>query len=74
MLATYPVRMIPMDIVVIDVLDDWGMLLSQKWAIDLEESIKLDLSYMLRFLRLMVVLSNSIGNLRRDITLKIPGG
>ena len=34
-----------MDIVVIDVLDSWGMLLSKKWALDLGGSLQMDLSY-----------------------------
>jgi hypothetical protein len=34
-----------MDVVVIDVLDAWGMLLSRKWAANLGNNIQLDLSY-----------------------------
>ena len=34
-----------MDIVVIDVLDSWGMLLSRKWASYLGGSLQMDLSY-----------------------------
>ena len=34
-LAVHPDIMITMDIVVIDVLDVWGMLLSRKWGVDI---------------------------------------
>jgi hypothetical protein len=34
-----------MDVVVIDVSDAWGMLLSQKWVVDLGGSIQMDLYY-----------------------------
>ena len=34
-----------MDILVIDVLDKWGMLLSRKWAADLGGSIQMDWTY-----------------------------
>lgn len=34
-----------MDVVVIDVLDAWGMLLSRKWVANLGGSIQMDLSY-----------------------------
>lgn len=44
-LAAYPDRIMTMDIVVIDVPDSWGMLLSRKWASDLGGSLQMDLSY-----------------------------
>lgn len=34
-----------MDVVVIDVMDAWGMLLSRKWVANLGGSIQMDLSY-----------------------------
>jgi hypothetical protein len=34
-----------MDILVIDVLDAWGMLLSRDWGANLGGSIQMDLSY-----------------------------
>jgi hypothetical protein len=34
-----------MDVVVIDVPDAWGMLLSRKWAATLGGSLQMDLSY-----------------------------
>ena len=34
-----------MDIVVIDVPDAWGMLLSRKWAVDLGSNLQMDLTY-----------------------------
>jgi hypothetical protein len=36
---------IVMDVVVIDVPDAWGMLLSRKWAATLGGSLQMDLSY-----------------------------
>jgi len=44
-LSVYPDIMIVMDIVVVDVPDAWGMLLSRKWAFDLEGSIQMNWSY-----------------------------
>ncbi len=44
-LAAYTDRIMTMDIVVIDVPDSWGMLLSRKWASDLGGSLQMDLSY-----------------------------
>jgi hypothetical protein len=44
-LATYLDISILMDVVVIDVPDAWGMLLSRKWAATLGGSIQMDLSY-----------------------------
>ena len=44
-LVVFPDIQIIMDIVVIDVPDAWGMLLSRKWAVDLGGSIQMDLSY-----------------------------
>ena len=44
-LAAYPDRIMTMGIVVIDVPDSWGMLLSRKWASDLGGSFQMDLSY-----------------------------
>ena len=44
-LAAYTDRIMTMDIVVIDVPDAWGMLLSRKWASDLGGSLQMDLSY-----------------------------
>lgn len=44
-LSTYLDIMIVMNIVVIDVPDAWGMLLSRKCATDLRESIQMDLYY-----------------------------
>ena len=44
-LAAYPKITFQMDILVIDVPDAWGMLLSRKWGATLEGSIQMDLSY-----------------------------
>lgn len=44
-LAIYPNISLLRDIVVIDVPDAWGMILSRKWATDLGGSIQMDLSY-----------------------------
>ena len=44
-LSVYPDIMIVMDIVVVDVPDAWGMLLSRKWASDLRGSIQMNWSY-----------------------------
>jgi hypothetical protein len=44
-LVVYPNISILMDVVVIDVLDAWCMLLSRKWAASLGGSIQMDLSY-----------------------------
>jgi hypothetical protein len=41
----YPTITFPMDILVIDVLDSWGMLLSRKWAATLGGTIQMDISY-----------------------------
>jgi hypothetical protein len=45
LLATHQDICLVMDVVVIDVPDVWGMLLSRKWVVDLEGSIQMDLSY-----------------------------
>jgi hypothetical protein len=44
-LAVYPDISVLMDVVVIDVPDAWGMLLSRKWAASLGGSLQMDLSY-----------------------------
>ncbi|CAF4291091.1 unnamed protein product, partial [Adineta steineri] len=44
-LAAYPKITFQMDILVIDVPDAWGMLLSRKWGATLGGSIQMDLSY-----------------------------
>jgi hypothetical protein len=44
-LAAFPDIMIDMDIVVIDVPDTWGMLLSRKTAAHLDGSLQMDLTY-----------------------------
>jgi len=44
-LEVHPHIMITMDIVVIDVPDAWGMLLSIKWGADIGGSLQMDLSY-----------------------------
>jgi hypothetical protein len=52
MIKNLPVRLVAyldisivMDIVVIDLPDSWGMLLSRKWVVDLGGSLQMDLSY-----------------------------
>ena len=44
-LAAYPQITFQMDILVIDVPDAWGMLLSRKWGATLGGNIQMDLSY-----------------------------
>jgi hypothetical protein len=44
-LAAFPDIVIEMDIVVVDVLDTWGMLLRRKITIDLGGSLQMDLTY-----------------------------
>jgi hypothetical protein len=44
-LAVFPDIMIEMDIVVIDVPDAWGMLLSRKTVADLGGNLQMDLTY-----------------------------
>jgi hypothetical protein len=44
-LAAYPNITFPMDILVIDVPDAWGMLLSRKWVATMGGHIQMDLSY-----------------------------
>jgi ribonuclease HI len=44
-LAVFPDIMIEMDIVVIDVPDAWGMLLSRKTTVDLGGNLQMDLTY-----------------------------
>ena len=44
-LGRYPERVIHMDIVVVDVLDVWGMLLSRKFASMLGGNLEMDLSF-----------------------------
>ena len=44
-LVKYPDIDMSMDVVVIDVLDNWGMLLSRKWAATLGGYIQMDWTY-----------------------------
>ena len=44
-LAAYPDVEITMNVLVIDIPDVWGMLLSREWAAKLGGSIQLDLTY-----------------------------
>jgi hypothetical protein len=44
-LANYPEVAIVMDVVVIDVPDAWGMLLSRKWVATLGGNLQMDLSF-----------------------------
>ena len=44
-LAAFPDIQITMDIVVIDVLDAWGTLLSRKWEVGLGGNLQMDLTY-----------------------------
>ena len=44
-LGRYPERVIHMDIVVVDVLDVWGMLLSRKFFAMLGGTLEMDLTY-----------------------------
>jgi hypothetical protein len=44
-LYTYPEVSLSMDVIVIDVPNAWGMLLSRKWAATLGGSLQMDLSY-----------------------------
>ena len=44
-LVAYPDVEITMNILVIDITDVWGMLLSREWATKLGGSIQLDLAY-----------------------------
>jgi hypothetical protein len=44
-LARYPEIVFVMDIVVVDIPDIWGMLLSRKWAATLGGTLQMDLSY-----------------------------
>jgi hypothetical protein len=44
-LVVFPYILVLMDVVVIDVLDAWGMLLSRDWGANLGGSIQMDLSY-----------------------------
>ena len=44
-LAKYPDIEMAMDVVVIDVPDNWGMLLSRKWAATLGGYIQMDWTY-----------------------------
>jgi hypothetical protein len=44
-LAIYPEVSLSMDVIVIDVPDAWGMLLSRKWDATLGGSLQMDLSY-----------------------------
>ena len=44
-LAKYPNIHLNMDILVIDVPEKWGMLLSRKWAADLGGSIQMEWNY-----------------------------
>jgi hypothetical protein len=43
-LVWYPEIVIPMDIVVVDVPDTWGMLLSRKFVATLDATLQMDLS------------------------------
>lgn len=44
-LSVYPDIQVTMDVIVIDVPDTWGMLLSRQWAATLGGSIQLDWTY-----------------------------
>ena len=44
-LAAYPEIEVNMNVLVLDILDTWGMLLSREWAAKLAGSIQMDLSY-----------------------------
>ena len=44
-LAKYPDIDMSMDVVVMDVLDNWGMLLSKKWVATLGGYIQMDWTY-----------------------------
>jgi hypothetical protein len=44
-LADYPDFPIIMDVVVVDIPDTWGMILSREWASTLDRSLQMDLSY-----------------------------
>ena len=44
-LAAYPEIEINMNVLVLDIPDTWGMLLSREWAAKLGGSIQMDLSY-----------------------------
>jgi hypothetical protein len=44
-LADYPDFPIIMDVVVVDILDAWGMILSREWVATLGRSLQMDLSY-----------------------------
>jgi hypothetical protein len=44
-LGKYPERVIHMDIVVVDVLDLWGMILSKKFVAMLGGTLEMDLNY-----------------------------
>jgi hypothetical protein len=44
-LASYPNITFPVDILVIDVPDAWGMLLSRKWAATMGGTLQMDLTY-----------------------------
>ena len=44
-LAAYPEIQLNMNVLVLDILDTWGMLLSREWAAKLGGSIQMDLSY-----------------------------
>ena len=44
-MAKYPDIDMAMDVVVIDVLDNWGMLLSKKWVATLGGHIQMDWTY-----------------------------
>jgi hypothetical protein len=44
-LASYPNITFPMDVLVIDVPDAWGMLLSRKWAATMGGTLQMDLTY-----------------------------
>ena len=38
-------RILIMDVIVIDCITEWGMLLSKRWVVDANDSIQMDLSY-----------------------------
>ena len=44
-LTVHPIISLKMDIVVIDLPESWGMLLSRKFGLDLGGSLQMDLSY-----------------------------
>ena len=60
-LVAYPQITFQMDILVIDVSDAWGMLLSRKWGVTLGGNIQMDLSY-----ATIPISENALVKLRRE--------